>query len=263
MEKQLLEKFSPSMILDYIACPKAFYYKYIAQVKLPQKQIHLLFGSAVHAAIENIYANEEPYGMFDITFDIDKLTNEEKKLYEEYVALGREMIKNYIEEHKMLDKIYSLNSGESEKYVRKNLINPLTKKETSIPMSGRIDRMTDDGIIVEYKTSKNAWNPKETRYKIQTLMYNLWYYSEYKTLPKETLYIILLKKYKNPTRKNDKVIQVLSNHSTVSDIASMYDEIELILEKINNREFSEPTGFHPRWCDCFRFDELLNFNNRK
>lgn len=258
MQKQLLQKFSPSAILNYMNCPRSFYFNYIAQIKLPQKQIHLLFGTAIHAAVENIYNNEDPYGMFEITFDINRLADEEKSLHAEYILLGREMIKNYIPEHETLNKLYNLNDGQSELYVRRNLINPLTKKETSIPMSGRLDRLTNDGIVVEYKTSKAAWNPKETRYKVQTLMYNLWYYSEYGEMPKETIYIILLKKYKT-NRKNDKTMQVLSNHSTLNDIASMFDEIELILEKINNREFGTPQGFHPKWCDCHRFDELLNF----
>jgi len=258
MQKQLLEKFSPSMILDYMSCPRSFYYNYIARIKLPQKQIHLLFGTSVHAAVENIYDKIDPYGIFEMTFDINRLEESEKHMHAEYVELGKEMIKNYAAEHDTLNNLYNLNNGKSELYIKRKLTNPLTGKETPIPMSGRIDRMTNDGIIVEYKTSKNAWNPKETKFKIQTLMYNLWYYSEYHEMPKETLYIILLKKYKTD-RKNDKVIQVLSNHSTINDIASMFDEIELTLEKINRREFPLPDGFHPQWCSCRKMKEALNF----
>ena len=258
MQKQLLDRFSPSAILTYLDCPRSFYFNYVAKIRLPQKQIHLLFGSAVHAAIENIYENQDPYKIFEVTFDINRLTEEEKSLHAEYILLGREMIKNYIPEHETLNKLYNLNDGQSELYVKRKLVNPLTGKETAIPMSGRLDRLTNDGIVVEYKTSKAAWNPKETRYKIQTLMYNLWYYSEYGKMPKETIYIILLKKYKT-TRKNDKTVQVLSNHSTINDIASMFDEIELILEKINNREFPEAQGYHPPYCDCKKMAAALNF----
>ena len=257
---QLLEKFSPSMLIDYMNCPMSFYYKNIAKLKLPQQpQIHLLFGSAIHAAVENIYINEDPFKIFDETFDKEKLLPEEYAKYEEFVPLGQEMIKNYQAEHPMLDKLYDLNNGQSELYIRRKLINPLTQEEMEIPMSGRIDRMTNTGKIIEYKTSARPWQQNDVVYRTQTMLYNLWYHSEYQTVPEETLYIILLKQHKRTS--SSKVIQVLSNHATINELASMFDEVKMMLTKINNRIYERPKGFHPSWCDCRKFEALL-FNNK-
>lgn len=259
---QLLEKFSPSMLIDYMSCPMSFYYKNIAKLKLPQQpQIHLLFGSAIHAAVENIYINEDPFKIFTETFDKEKLLPEEYAKYEEFVPLGHEMIKNYQAEHPMLDKLYDLNNGQSELYIKRKLINPLTQEVMEIPMSGRIDRMTNSGKVVEYKTSARPWQQNDVVYRTQTMLYNLWYHSEYQTVPEETIYIILIKQFKRTGKS--KVIQVLSNHATINELASMFDEVKMILTKINNRIYEKPKGYHPHWCDCYKFEKLLNFNQQR
>ena len=170
-----LDRFSPSMLIEYLNCPLSFYYRYIAKIKLPQKQIHLVFGSAIHAAIEELFENKDPYEAFNKEYNINKLLDEEKDIYEEYKELGKEMIRNYIKEFPTLDKLYNLSDGQSELYVKRNLINPLSKKETAIPMSGRLDRLTNDGIVVEYKTwlinavKKGLWPKKASRSSKRTL----------------------------------------------------------------------------------------------
>jgi len=262
MEKRVqnfkLQKFSPSMLSDYLACPKSFYYHYVSGIELPQKQIHLLFGSAVHRAIEAIYDKDEPFGHFVREFNKNKLQDDEKDLFKEFFDLGHEMIKNYIKDHVTLNALYNLDKGKSELYVRRNLINPLTGEETDIPMSGRIDRLTDDHRIVEYKTSKSKWNPGDIAYRLQTLLYNLWFYSEYNELPLETIYIILLKKYKKVGR--GETHQVLSNNCTLTELASAFDEVSILINKINNNEFDRPLKGHPHWCDCLKYDAALNIS---
>jgi len=253
-----LNRFSPSMINTYINCPILFYYRYIAKIHLKQKQIHLLFGGAIHKAVECIYDKIDPFQPFIQHFQKEKLLDEEKDQHEEFLKLGHEMIRNYIETHKTISKLYDLDSGKSELYVRRYLKNPLTDEISSLPMSGIIDRLTSDGKIVEYKTSKNKWKQDDVNYKIQTLLYNLWYYSENNILPTETIYIILLKKYKYQGR--GETYQVLSNHYTLEDLANTFEEIELILQKINNGEFERPSGYHPSYCDCYKYEKELSIN---
>ncbi len=251
-----LDRFSPSMTIDYLSCPLLFYYRYVAKIEMPQKQIHLLFGGAVHKAIEGIYNKQEPFSLFIQAFDKRKLLDEEKNLHKEYFDLGHEMIRNYIKEHKTLSALYDLDKGESEVYIKDVLKNPLTGEETSIPMTGRIDRLTDSGKIVEYKTSAKKWSADELNFRIQTLLYNLWFYSKYGVLPEETLYIILLKKYKKVGR--GEAFQILSKHCTIDELASTFDEVNILISKINSGEFDRPKGYHPKWCDCYRFEEALN-----
>jgi CRISPR/Cas system-associated exonuclease Cas4 (RecB family) len=260
MSDRKLNRFSPSMLIEYMNCPRSFYFKHIAGIQLPQKQIHLLFGGGVHAAIEKgIYEDDDPYRIFEKHFLKEKLTEEERDLHEEYLLLGKEMIKNYAEIHPTLNSLYSLNTGKSELVIKGTIINPLTYEPSSLPLSGRIDRITDSQRIVEYKTSKNKWSEKDLNYKIQTMIYNLWFFTQYKELPEETIYIILLKKFKNKTRSGE-VHQVLSQNCSLIDLASTFEEIECILHKINNNEFDRPKGYHPRYCDCFKYDEFLNLN---
>ena len=252
-----INKFSPSSILTYLSCPRLFYYRYISKIYLPQKQIHLLFGGAIHKAIEVMFEDEDPFKEFVVNFDKNKLLDEEKKLHKEYIDLGYEMIRNYIKEYPTLNALYGLENGRSEVYIKRYLQNPLTGETSSIPMSGRIDRLLDDGKIVEYKTSKAKWRPADVNFKTQTLLYNLWYLSEHGVLPTETIYIILLKKYKKTGR--GETFQVLSKHHSVDELASAFDEVEMIIRKINNSEFDRPR-YHPSYCDCFKYEEALNFN---
>lgn len=255
---KLISKISPSMVIDYCNCPKLFYYRYVAKIQLPTKQIHLVFGSAVHEAIEAIYEKRKPLETFAEKFDKSKLIDEEKEMYDEYYKLGIEMIKNYNEKHPSFDSLYNLNEGKSEIYFKEKIRNPLTGEESTLPLSGRIDRLTDAGKIVEYKTSKNSWKTEDLAFKTQTLLYNLWYHTKFDKVPDETLYIVLLKKSKNIGK--GETIQVLSNHSTINELAGVFEEIELITEKIENREFDRPTGYHPKWCDCWKYSELLEQN---
>lgn len=251
----LVNRLSPSMLIDYCNCPKLFYYRYVAKIQLPTKQIHLVFGTAVHAAVEAIYENEDPFKRFSNEFDKEKLTDEEKELYNEFHELGLEMVKNYNEQHSTLNDLYSLNDGKSEIYFRDHVRNPLTGEMSTLPISGRIDRLTNLGKVVEYKTSKNPWKEEDIAFKTQTLIYNLWYLTKFDKLPDETLYIVLIKKRKKVGK--GEVIQLLSNHSTIDELASVFDELELITSKIECREFDRPKGYHPKWCDCWKYDELL------
>ena len=254
-----LDRFSPSSISTYLNCPLLFYYYYVSGIVLPQKQIHLLFGGAVHEAIEGMYNKQEPFKLFDKHFIKNKLLDEEKELHEEYCGLGYEMIRNYLKVHPTLNSLYGLDEGQSELWIRRKVINPLTGEESSIPMTGKIDRLTNTHRIVEYKTSAKKWDPNDVSYRLQTLLYNLWHYAEYQEMPLETLYIVLLKKYKKVGR--GETYQVLSNHCTLDDLASTFEEIEIIINKINNGEFERPRGYHPKWCDCFRYEDALNFSN--
>ena len=256
-----LGRFSPSMIITYLNCPLSFYYQYIAKIRLPQKQIHLIFGSAVHEAVEAIFNKKDPFPYFDKTFDKKKLLDEEKNLYDEFCKLGHEMIRNYIKVYPTLNNLYKLSEGESELWIKRKLINPMTGEESSLPISGKIDRLTNGGRIVEYKTSKNKWKAEDLSYKLQTLLYNLWYHTEKNVMPEETVYIVLLKKYKHQGR--GETYQVLTKHCTLEELASAFEEVELILQKINNNEFERPKGWHPKWCDCYRFEEALTINNQQ
>jgi RecB family exonuclease len=241
-------------------CPLAFYYQNIAKIQIPTKQIYFKLGTAVHKAIEEgIYDDfGDPTEIFLKNFTKDNLTKDDLKEFDANVKMGKIMIENYQKEHPTLDKLYGLGEGKSELYVKKMLKHPIDEHELEVPMSGIIDRLTDSGRIVDYKTSKKLWKEDDLAYKMQTQMYSLWYLNEFDELPEEIVYIILLKKEKETIR--DQVIQVLTYHPTIDALVASFEEIEIVLQKINNNEFNRPKGYHPNYCDCYKFEKALMFD---
>lgn len=279
MIKDKLQKFSPTMICDYLSCPRLFYYRYILRISIPQVQIHFLFGSAIHAAIEGMYYNinsgkdnqKDIWKEFLKEYRKDKMTPEDLEKYDEYLALGKAMLKHYLTVHPTLHNLYQLNEGESEVFIKGNLLNPITNEPSTLPISGRIDRLTGvklvdgklelipekENRVIEVKTAKNKWKPTDLAFKSQTLLYNLWFYTNFGKIPDETVYTVLLKKIPKVGGEN---YQVLTHNPSLTDLASMWYEVELILDKINTNEFDKPTHNHPFFCDCSRYESYLNLN---
>ena len=88
-----LTSFSPTKIVDYSMCPRLFYYRYVAKIVIPTTQIHFLFGSAIHAAIEALYYNlntgkdnqKDIWKEFLREYRKDKMTPEDLEKYDEYL----------------------------------------------------------------------------------------------------------------------------------------------------------------------------------
>lgn len=255
-----MSRISPSMLGLYLSCPLAFYYAYVAQIEIPQTRLHLLFGSAVHLAIEAMYNGEAvPFEAFKKHFKREDLDPEGQKMFSEYYMLGQEMVKNYLETHPTLDKLYSLQAGKQEFKFKEHVKNPLTGEMSRVPLSGILDRITDAGKIIEYKTSKTKWNPNETRFKVQSLLYNLWFYTKFDKIADETLYFVLLKKYKQT--KRDEVVQVISYKPTLEDLAGAWEEVDFVLEKIEAGQFERPKSGHLNYCDCNKYERLLGIRS--
>ena len=250
-----IDRLSPSGYMSYVNCPLSFYYSYIAKIKLPQPVIHLVFGSAVHKAIEEMYEGNTAYEeVFTANFTPEMLDPESREQYSKYYVMGLEMLKNYMQNHTVLDQMYGLNDGKSEFKFRKHVVSPLTGEVSSIPLSGVVDRLTNGGKVIEYKTAAKKWDAKDPKVRVQSLLYNLWYYTEYGTIPDETLYLILLKKFKKSSK--DETLQILRFRATPEDLAIMFEEFQTVIDKINAGIF--PRGNCSKWmCDCHKFEKHL------
>lgn len=259
----VLDRISPSALGVYLGCPLAFYYKFIAKIQIPEQNLHLLFGTAVHKVVEEMYNGDpDPSQWFNKTFIEEELDDTytdnqgrtSRDRYLEFKLLGEHMVKNYLEIHPKLDDIYKLNSGASETYFRQHLLNPITGEPTRIPVSGILDRNLAGNRVLEYKTAAAPWNSKETRFKIQSRLYSLYKYTESGEIPPEVIYIVLLKKYKQTAR--DKSVQVIRYQPTIEDLAEAWEELDTVLEKIEHGHFER--GQHcPPYCDCFKYEKLL------
>jgi len=281
MNRELgINRISPSMIMEYMKCPKSFFYKIWLGLKLPQSMRHLEFGTAIHAAIDNIYEQytaEDGWKNAELAIVkkqfIDRFKPEhvsiwefqqkpEKypdpaqaaaEVYKEMYEDGLEIIKEYWDEKEELRAVHGIDPVKFEVILKIPVFHPETGEKLEVPMSGRLDAISEDTSIVEFKTSKAPYDEIETRALPQSRSYNLMYYCKHGKLPKRLTYVVMLKGRKRGGGR----IQVLSYEYDKMDICSFFEEVKAILAKIRNREFDKPSIGHDRWCDCTKFDEYL------
>jgi hypothetical protein len=284
-----MEKISPSALMCYEECPLLFYYKYWLGLKISDtNQRHLKFGTAYHAAIENIYnqfddnfkagweysevsiAIEE----FEQHFKLKDISDEEfqrvllmksnkfstkEELYESMLEDGKSMIRHYWKNKEYLMSEFEINIHESEIPMKVRMINPANPNESlPIPLSLRLDARTKGKeIIVEQKTSSSKYDEDETRKKLQGRCYAYAHWLTEKVIPKNVTYIINLKN--KAEGKNE--LQVIVLKFDESDLQELYHYIESILQKIANREFGRGnvSGFNKIELDMY--EKALGITN--
>lgn len=285
-EKKLgITRISPSMIKEYEDCPKLFFYRSWLGLKLPQTQVHFVFGNAIHLAIDNIYDQFDKDELWkhaelkivkDIflkEFTIDALDKDEKNFYgepaypteEDRVKKFEEMrddglliIKSYWEQKEFLLATHDINPIRFEVVAKFPIIHPHTKVALEIPGSGRLDAENYNGGIVELKTSKAKYDEVETRNLPQALFYVMWKYLTDGKMPPWLTYIVMRK---GLSAKSKDRIQVLKYHYEEADVLAFISRIEAILEQIRARRFDRPSIGHPQFCDCYKFEKALEVDN--
>ena len=256
------------MLVEYENCPKAFYYKSWLGLKLPQSREHLEFGSAIHLAIDNIYEQYDkkdkwknaeisiPKKIFKSNFKLEHFDGntftEEERLskFNEMLADGLEIIEQFWAEKERLMIEKEVNPTKFEIPIKTEIQHPDTGEPVELPLSCRIDALTDGHKIIEFKTSSKEYVEEETKRSLQALSYATVHYQLHQIIPIVD-YIVMIKK-----RKKDK-IQHFSISYNKSDLISYVERVNVIIEKIKNREFSRLSKNHPFFCDCVKFDELF------
>ena len=288
-EKEIgLDRISPSALDCYLTCPKLFYYRNWLGLKLESDSRHFAFGTAVHAALENLYLQYDrnfggawegaEYKRYQRAFDDNwKPSHISEEEFEKYVLTkkgqesgftkkdhlyecmkkdGHAMIKSYWDNKEWLLTEHGIDIIETEEYMRVEMYSPEDPKDKlPIPLSMRLDALgtpEEDDKIIEFKTSAGKYNEEETREKIQGRCYSWGKYTVDKKV-RDVDYVILLK-----DRKTDNRLQVIHLKYDVPDMMHFYEQVKSILQKIANREFSPPPIGHAFWCDCKKFDELLD-----
>lgn len=275
-----LDRISPSALQCYEDCPKNFYYSCWLGLQLPEKEErHMKFGTAIHETLDFLYSNYDrnfnggwqgfsfdllqeeferkwkPSMITDYEFCVYKQKknsplNSKKELYEDMFDDGIEMLKSYWEEKDVLMS-NGVDVYKTEIPIRVPLLHPVSKKPLPIPLSLRIDGLTTSGSIVEFKTSSGKYVEEETRRKIQGLSYSFVKYQETGRVPR-VHYVILLK------GKAKERIQHITLDFDEADMQAYWNRVNATLQKILNREFERSRIGHMPYCDCYKFDELLN-----
>lgn len=273
-----INRFSPSMIMDYEKCPKKFYYATYLGLKLPQSMKHLEFGNAIHEAIGNIYDQYDKDTAWQLAekklaknaflkkFTLDSLDPGELKMngelcypteadriagFEEMKEDGLDIIDSYWDEKEVLLAEHGICPVRLEIPVKMQVRNLATKEFFEIPVSCRIDAENADNSTVELKTSKGKYDERETRKSPQSLIYTLVKFQQTgKILP--LTYVVMLK-----GRVGNDRIQILRYEYEEADLLAFMTRIESFIENVRAQRFERPTSGHERWCDCLKFDKLF------
>jgi len=279
-----INRITPSMITEYENCPRLFYYRSFLGLKLPQSQVHFVFGNAIHLAIGNVYEQMDTkdfwkYAKISVAkkvflkeFTIDALDKNDKnynneltypteeirlKKFEEMRDDGLAIIKSFWEKKEELLNVHDINPVEFELIVKIPIIHPLTKEPLEVPMSGRIDSLNYDGGIIEMKTSKVKYHETDTRNLPQALSYVLIRYLQTGRMPPWLMYIVMRKGLSLNSKNR---IQILKYYYEEADVLSFVARIESTLEKIRARQFNVPAIGHPPYCDCEKYRKGLDVN---
>lgn len=246
-----INRLSYSSIRDYMRCPKLFYYKYIMNLRIPQKQMELVFGGAVHEALEYVYKGQDPFEVFKRSFDKTKLLPEEHELYDQYVQEGQRLLEAYTRDYPRFAAEFKIDpEGESEVKFMDWIIDPITKDVLELKLSGRIDRLTTSTQIIEYKTSSKPYVQEDVDVELQASLYALQQLTKTKTVPPDIFYIVLVKGRKDP-------IQVLRTYRTKQQMSFAFRLVQFVLSGIKMNHFPKGSGWNHKWCDCEKFEQQL------
>lgn len=248
-----LSSISYSSIRDYLKCPKLFYYRHLMKIKLQQKQMELVFGSAVHSAFEAFTKSQDPRAAFDLEFREKKLLPEELAgdAVQKHKEEGERFIKTFLESQEYLKEVHGLIlKGTAERMFRTWMTDPITKQVLPVQFSGRVDFETDDGKIIDYKTSAKPYKQSEVDQDLQPSYYILEYLMRTGKLPEGFYYIVFVKGRKEP-------LQVIKTTRSKEQLSLAFKMAELVLNGVKGKQFPKGTTWMERFCDCSKYEEAL------
>lgn len=198
MEQNQLKKLSASSISTYLSCPLRFKFRHIDKIEAPADSPHLIYGSAIHTAIQ-AYHNSVYYGKrftknqivnaFEVPwFFMIETSPVPVKWYrissqKEMTDSGINSIKNYYEVHKNDPPPPSIIRPNEDNYMMKfpavetyftiSLGQLIGREDWCI--NGIIDLVqnTPDGpIIVDHKTGSSKYSDFKVKTDLQLAVYS-------------------------------------------------------------------------------------------
>lgn len=260
MKELGLNRITPSMLVEYENCPLLFYYRSWLGIKLPQTMMHLEFGTAIHNAIARLYETKQVKPGIDLFCEqfrlecIDEKLSQNERVYKygEMLADGKSILEEFFAQMDIFTNVYGIVPKQFEVPYKLPLLSLKDNSPLEVPLSCRIDLECMNDDIVDYKTSAAPYDIFEARLSPQFLSYCWLKYQLTGRIPKIHI-IVLIKK-----RKREK-IQHLEIVYRLEDLITFEARVRSILEKIKNKEFKRPIMNHPRFCDCEKYIQALNY----
>lgn len=253
-------RISASMVRDYLTCEKLFYYRHVLRIRLPEKPITLVFGTAFHLGIEAWYEKKDPVEVFKKNFTIDKISHSKTNItlerdFKENLQHGIDLMQEWKKTALQIHSTYKIPIiGKSELKFNIRWKDPSNGEILQIPFVGVYDRVTGTGQILEFKTSKKKYTKEHVDTQVQADSYYMTYLMQKGTLPKNFFYIVFIK-----GRKKDP-IQVLETVRTKSNCSQIFKTVKLILQAVKYKkeaDYRYGTGFMHNYCDCKKIEQRL------
>lgn len=251
-----LDHLSYSSISTFELCARSWRFKYLDKVASPPTPA-LVFGSAFHATIEDIYRSYDPYGGSECDPLVvwrehwSRLSANPEIRWdaESPEMIGADGIKLFgsvavldeISRHRPLQT--PLHSPDEPFCIERKI--ELRVPGVPVPIIGYIDMIESDGVPCDFKTSSRAWTDAKHDAETQPLFYLA-------ALNQSGYYCPELKFRHFVFIKTGKPrVQVLESTHTLSELLWLFESIQAVWKAIEAEAFTmNPTAWicTERWC---------------
>lgn len=215
-------KFSVTKINTFLTCPRAYYFKYVLGMQQPPND-KLFFGNAIHEGIAAFYKKQNPIKAFRKVvatgqnkppqFQTDKYVGEGEKVLEQYINKAPYFRPKIVEEFREI-----------------NLTHPISGEAIPYPFIFKIDLITEDGYIVDHKTTSGTGKTQYETDRIQAIAYCMAYRGMFGVRPKAFIQNAITK------HKVPRIVPTIYEY-TPDDEAYIFDLFVEVLGMIERREY--------------------------
>src|SRR5712692_9657682 len=197
------DSISVSQINLYRTCSLKYRFQYIDQLPKLTRPAALVFGSAVHAALEWLHkarkAGEQPpledlLRVFEADWHAQCLDVEisfPDTSAAQFLVKGKELLSAYYHTR-------SRPVQDAEVFFQVPLVNPVTSEVLEVPLRGVMDLIETDGTLVEFKTSVRRVPVADLPDNVQLTAYSYAYELLFGRAP-TALHLVNLVRTRNPT----------------------------------------------------------------
>ena len=229
--KKLVNYISASQISQFLFCPLAYKYSYIDGVQQDPPGIYMIYGTAIHEALAHNF-RQKIKSREDLSWE---------EVFKKYLDVFETESSKINFSDGVLKRSFQLSAERTLDYYLGNVaptLQPkcveqkfeLKLKHFPITIMGFIDLITEDGLIIDYKTVGKDWKRKYTLYELdknfQATMYASAFRKMFKSKEKAIRFDILPRyeaeaHLKVTTRTEEQVLNFLKFATDIEKIIEL------------------------------------------
>lgn len=247
-------KLSVTKMNCFSDCPRKYWYSYDLKMETPKSEGYF-FGSAVHEGLENYYSKKNPMeGVKNALFGKKASIKEE----------AREGVDPY-KLFKEARKIFDIYAKQTPKYkpllvehrFEVDLIHPKTQEQLPAVFTGKIDLITEDGVVIDHKTAGGSSNTFfEDKNTFQASGYVYAYWKMFGKMPISFIFNTIIKgNTERKPRFEQNPVDITLEHLCV-----FFNKCKDVLGKISRKEtIGCPNTSHCKFCP---FKSICSYNQK-